>query len=675
MVAQSMLSGPTATMDCIEAGHNDMANDSGCSKDIQRTPGCPRVRHLRVIDTPLRSERHSRVVQIMRRCRPVILTVGLLAICARATAQTGKLDPVLQQRLGLLFGQSKVVVTAPDASPIAAVDQAIQFVGGTLGRALPIINGRVATIPNYALAVLAQSPMVLHVAADRLIVGANERTGPTVGATTVRQTLGLDGSGVGIAVVDSGITGWHDDLTDSSGTLQRVDRFVDFVNQRAQPYDDYGHGTHVAGIIAGNGFDSSGARAGIAPGAHLIALKVLDGSGSGHVSDVIAALDYVLAHSSELHVRIVNLSVATYVSESYYTDPLTLAARRLVDQGIVVVAAAGNGGRDAQGRTEYGAITAPGNAPWVLTVGASSTMGTIDRSDDTIAAFSSRGPTAFDRLAKPDVVAPGVGTESLSVANSALYNSLSAYLLSGTVPTSSFPYLSLSGTSQATPVVAGTVALMLQANPALTPNAVKAILQYTAQIYPAYNVLTQGAGFLNARGAVELARFLGSSGTLPYPSPDGWGQQLIWGNQRVRGGVLTSTANAWDEGVVWGQARTKSGGNVAWGVICATNCQGDPSTWDPWQTSCVDPGCATVTWGNGTSDNVVWGSQCGGADCQSGLLVGALSPNAATAPGGPIIWGSSASDTVVWGTSDSDTVVWGTNCADPSCQPVVWTTR
>src|SRR5206468_494240 len=192
-------------------------------------------------------------------------------------------------------------------------------------------------------------------------------------------------------------------------------------------------------------------------------------------------------------------------------DPLTVAAKRAVEHGIVVVAAAGNAGRNQHGGVQYSSITAPGNAPWVLTVGASSTMGTIDRGDDTIAAFSSRGPTAVDRAAKPDLVAPGVGTESLSAVGSTLYNSLSPYLLSGTVPTSYLPYLSLSGTSMATPVVAGTVALMLQVNPSLTPNEVKAILMYTAQQRSAYNALTEGAGFLNTLGAVRLARFYASA--------------------------------------------------------------------------------------------------------------------------------------------------------------------
>src|SRR5439155_23152402 len=158
-----------------------------------------------------------------------------------------------------------------------------------------------------------------------------------------------------------------------------------------------------------------------------------------------------------------------------------------------------------------------------------------------------------DYGAKPDVVAPGVGIESLSDPNSQFYTSKSKYLLSGTVPTWYLPYLSLSGTSMATPVVAGTVALMLQANPALTPNAVKAILQYTAQTYEGYDALTQGAGFVNAAGAVELAQFFAApSGT--YPSAWEWSEHLIWGTHMISGGRLTPDASGWSTRVTWGAA-------------------------------------------------------------------------------------------------------------------------
>jgi len=583
-----------------------------------------------------------------------------------------KFDPLLLVRASLSTGQSRIVAMAPDGTSVDALAALVQQAGGVVTRRLGIINGVAAIVPNLSLAALSASGVVQHLALDRMSAGAMERTGPTIGAPAVRQELGCDGTGIGVAVIDSGVVGWHDDLG-TAGVVgsQRVAQFVDLVNGTAAAYDDYGHGTHVAGIIAGNGFDSNGARSGIAPGAQLVVIKALDGSGQGRISNVIAAFDYIVAHQQDFNIRVVNLSIGAGVYESYNSDPLTLAAKRAADRGIVVVAAAGNAGRNKNGNVQYGAITAPGNAPWVLTVGASSTMGTIDRGDDTVAAFSSRGPTAVDRLAKPDLVAPGVGTESLSAPGSTLYNSLGPYLLNGTVPTPYPPYMSLSGTSMASPVVAGTVALMLQMNPGLTPNAVKAILQYTAQPYPGYDVLTQGAGFLNAKGAVELANFFGSPASIPYPSTAGWGQQIIWGNYRIGGGQLTPDATAWQSGVLWGAAPTSTT-PISYGVMCTSSC-GDPSAamWGTWSATCSDSSCDSVVWGSGDSNNVVWGTSCGGDNCSPGEVSGS-SVVWGSSDGDGVVWGSSDGDSVVWGSSDGDSVVWGSSCTDPSCQPVVW---
>jgi serine protease AprX len=293
---------------------------------------------------------------------------------------------------------------------------------------------------------LADNPGVFRVHYDRPISKFNARTSLTVGTRAVQDTLGLTGAGIGIAVVDSGITAWHDDLTNRSSTLypygdQRVAAFVDFVNGQIAPYDDSGHGSHVAGIIAGNGHDSKGLKAGAAPEASLIALKVLDADGNGTISNIIAALDWTLAHHATYNIRIVNLSVGAAVRESYWTDPLTIAAKRVVDAGVVVVASAGNFGRNADGLPQYGGITAPGNAPWVLTVGASTTNGTITRTDDETAGYSSRGPTYLDWSAKPDLLAPGTGTVSLAVPGSTLYSTKPQLLLPGLVDTASAPYL------------------------------------------------------------------------------------------------------------------------------------------------------------------------------------------------------------------------------------------
>src|SRR5262245_53669936 len=259
-------------------------------------------------------------------CTTLLVLVFTLA-AANSGAQSLKLDGPLNV-LATLTGTSPVIVQP--LSPL--VDLLIKSVGGILGRSLPSVNGRVANVPNAALLVLANSSLVQRVVYDRLAIASNERTGITVGATAVRETLGYDGSGVGVAIVDSGVLATHDDLSDPS-ISSRVVQFVDFVNGRTAAYDDYGHGTHVAGIVAGNGFDSSGARSGIAPRARLVVLKALNSSGTGRISDIIAALAYVVSHKSQFNIRVVNLSVAAAVYDSYDTDLLGLATRQAVENG------------------------------------------------------------------------------------------------------------------------------------------------------------------------------------------------------------------------------------------------------------------------------------------------------------------------------------------------------
>ena len=575
-----------------------------------------------------------------------------------------KLDKPLRGKAVTALGRSRVIVRGANGVSSEELETVIRGAGGGAKRSLPLIGARVAELPDAALAALASHPLIAQVSQDRRIVGAMDRTAATVGATTVRRDLGYDGTGIGVAVIDSGASAAHDDLVGANGAPV-IDRFVDFVNGKELPYDDYGHGTHVSGIVAGSGYDSGGARSGIAPGVRLTVLKVLDSEGNGYISDVIAALDYIVEHKDELNIRVANLSVATGVYESYTSDPVTVAAEKAVQSGVVVVAAAGNNGRGPDGRTRRGGVTAPGNAPSVLTVGASSHTGTIERDDDTIASFSSRGPSAIDYGAKPDLVAPGVGIESLSDFESTLYSTRSKYLLPGTVATAYLPYLSLSGTSMAAPVVTGTVALMFQANPSLTPNAVKAILQYTAERHRGYDPLTEGAGFLNALGAVQLAHYFGSPSTGSYPDVTSWSRTLIWGNQMVRGGRLTADANAWASGVAWGSSATPGGQSIEWGVVCG------------------DDGCEPNSpWRLGTTFavNVVWGRTCDGADCQmpwTGSVYGTADEGDTVVWGttdeDTVVWGTSDEDTVVWGTSDGeDTVVWGTSCDDPDCEPVIW---
>ncbi len=586
-----------------------------------------------------------------RRVDPKSIITGLDApkYKGRKPGDDPKLDRKLNDRAnGGGLSTSRVIIML---KPGCSVDGDLGKLGGRTGRSFNVISGQVAEVPNFVLHKLANNPCVTAIHHDRGLAGEMNRAAVVEGARAVQQAYGYDGAGVGVAIIDSGITGWHDDLSYHGKNPnvqvvngQRVVQFVDFVNGHASAYDDYGHGSHVAGIIAGNGFDTMGARAGMAPAADLISLKVLDAKGGGYISNVIAALDWVVANHVQYNIRVVNLSIGAPVTESYTTDPLTLAAKRVVDAGVVVVAAAGNLGKNSTtGKLQYGAITAPGNAPWVLTVGAYSHEGTITRADDQMADFSSRGPTAHDFGAKPDVVATGVGIASLSVPGSTLFNLNPAFLLSGLFNLGTKPYLSLTGTSMASPMVTGTVALMMQANPKLTPNLAKAIIEYTSQNY-GYDALTQGAGFLNTKGAVDLARFLytAKSGNR-YPSNLAWSKTILWGNRKVTNGVIKPAGTAYAASTVWGAVSDKDGDNIVWG------------------TDCGDADCDNIVWGSNDmdGDNIVWGTDDGDSD--------------------NIVWGTVAdgdSDNIVWGTAcgdgDCDNIVWGSECGDADCDNIVW---
>jgi hypothetical protein len=256
-----------------------------------------------------------------------------------------------------------------------------------------------------------------------------------------------------------------------------------------------------------------------------------------------------------------------------------------------------------------------------------------------------------------------------------MYLTKAAFLMVGSLLRPNKPYLSLSGTSMASPVVAGTVALMLQANPTLTPNMVKAIIQYTAQEYGPYDSLTQGAGFLNTRGAVHLARFFknAKSGDR-FPMPRAWSKQLLWGNNRIKGGVIRPNANAFKAGTTWGASMTGNGDNIVWGTVLGAN--SDNIVWGTfdtlsnivWGTLAGNIG-DNIVWGthfNGDNivwgtvadvDNIVWGTDCGGGNCDN-IVWGTAGPNSDN-----IVWGTAEyADNIVWGTNVSfDNIVWGTN--------------
>ena len=518
------------------------------------------------------------------------------------------------------------------------------------------IGAHVLDVPDNELSRVATLPQTVHVHTDGVVHGLDFRTDVTSGSFFVNRNLGLKGSGIVVAVLDTGIVSVADDLSPGSVTV-----FKDFVNNKPTRYDDNGHGTHVAGIIVGSGKDSGGVQAGVAPSAQLVVLKVLDAKGNGTVSNVIAALDWLATWGSRYRVRVVNLSFGARPDEAPESDPLALATRTLVRQGIVVVAAAGNDG-ERDGQKVWGGIPSPADAPWVLTVGASSSLGTVSRKDDQVARFSSRGP-ARGQIAKPDIVASGVGIVSTIPSASPLASANPNAVLTvpcavlGCNPT---PYMSLSGTSMAAPVVSGTVALMLQANPKLTPNLVKAILEYTAEVHSGYNALEQGAGFLNGLGAVRLASFFASRSTTGSQAPfsPAWSRHILWGNYELTGGILQSYANAWVNTTTWGARAIVSGGRSS-SVVFGTAWGNDNIVWG---TSLVGD---NIIWGtNFGDDNIVWGTECGGANCGDNIIWG-------TSDGDNIVWGTEDQfDNIIWGTSDGDDIVWGTSADDN----IVWGT-
>src|SRR5260370_4811084 len=235
---------------------------------------------------------------------------------------------------------------------------------------------------------------------------------PAVGADMAR-TMGYDGTGVGGAVIDSGVNPVYDLQTPGTKNSRIVysQNFDPSTNTTA---DLYGHGTHVAGIIAGDGAGSTCSNCtvlfrGIAPNANIINLRALDQNGSAADSTVIAAIQEAIALKSPYNIRVINLSLGRGVFESYTLDPLCQAVEQAWNAGIVVVVAAGNYGRDnSNNNNGYGTITAPGNDPYVITVGAMKTMGTPSRVDALISTYSSKVPTMLDHAVKPYRIWPGI---------------------------------------------------------------------------------------------------------------------------------------------------------------------------------------------------------------------------------------------------------------------------
>ncbi len=346
----------------------------------------------------------------------------------------------------------------------------------------PMINGFCTKVDWNTLQKLAGNPAVKVIWHDKKVKAILDISTPVVNAPPV-WNLGSQGNGVGIAIVDTGIFA-HPDLTTPSN---RIIAFRDFIRQGTRPYDDNGHGTHVAGDAAGNGARSGGRYTGPAPKANLIGVKVLDRNGSGFLSTVLAGIQWCINNKNRFNIRVMNLSLGATATQPCRFDPLCQAVGAAWQAGIVVCAAAGNSGPRA------GTIVTPGTNPMIITAGADNTKRTIPITDDSIAAFSSRGPT-LDGVTKPDVVTPGVNIISLRAPNSTLDRSSPLSRVGSW-------YFRLSGTSMSTPICAGVTALLIQKNPGITPNTVKNALKVTARKIGNNPPNVQGSGLINALAA------------------------------------------------------------------------------------------------------------------------------------------------------------------------------
>ncbi len=590
------------------------------------------------------------IVKKMLNKNVAITLLLLVALPLMSMADDSKISPDLRASK-TSSGQVQVIVQYAPGTQVSCngllglVDCLLNDVtklGGSILGQLPLINGVVALLDGPGIVGLSNQSNVVYISPDRPLIPLDVNANSAINAQFAAQS-NYTGAGIGVALIDSGVNN-HVDLYTGILPLPRVVSNQSFLPGNSNTADQYGHGTHIAGLIAGDGLASTGPLytqtfKGVAPGAKIINLRVLDANGTGTDSEVIAAINQAISMKSQYNIRVMNLSLGRAVFESYKQDPLCQAVEQAWKSGIVVVVAAGNDGRylPTQG---YGTITAPGNDPYVITVGAMKPMGTPNRNDDLIASYSSKGPTVIDHIVKPDIVAPGNLLISTETPNTTLYTTDSAnqipynsYMNFGGSSPSQY-YYTLSGTSMATGVVSGAVADLLQAQPRLTPDQVKARLMKTSyKTFPQsssvydpvsgntyvsqYDVFTVGAGYLDLQAALQstdIANGSAMSPTAVYNSSTGmvtmssgsssvWGSSAAWSGPAVWGSSQFVATNS----VMWG-AGTDNGSSVMWG---ASALWGSSVMWG----ASNDSGFSTI-WSN----SVMWGAS---GDWSSSVMWGA----------------------------------------------------
>ncbi len=495
------------------------------------------------------------------------LAAALLAIAffpPAAPPAAAAIQPRLQQAIQANpTGTVRVMVQKADRSDRAA--RAIEALGGEIIHDLDLIHMIAAEMPAAAAAELAQNPAVRRVALDGAVErsgkpggggggkGKDSGTSPTDPANTYLETLGVPqvwamgyrGEGIGVAVIDSGIATDRDFTTEPGKPFTLIVKQVSFSTNSFATADATGHGTHVAGIIGGNGDASAGRYVGIAPKADIINLKISDDMGMAYESDAVAAMQWVYENKDHYNIRVVNISLNSTVPSSYHDSPLNAAAEILWFNGLVVVVSAGNSGTGSQIDT---ISAAPANDPFLITVGATDESGTARKQDDSIPTFSASGWT-LDYFSKPDIFAPGKNIVSVLASSSHWKFDYPDRV------TSDQEYFRASGTSMSAPMVSGAAALLLQAEPGLTPDQVKYRLRFAStaiQGYPyldVYKALTTPTTASANTGLV--ASHLLSTGSEP----------IVWSS--VAWNSVAWNSVAWNS-VAWNSVAWNS---VAWNSV------------------------------------------------------------------------------------------------------------
>ena len=471
--------------------------------------------------------------------------IGFLLVLLPGAAQSGqggdKLSREVEEKIHAAGADDllPVIIRTVD-EPTSAHFARLHGRGGVVKARHASFHGYSAGVPASQIAALADDPEVAHVSFDSPVKAHLDVAYKAVKADIAfADSGGLDGQGVGVAVVDTGVAS-HPDLLRPKGSPQVVE--VEVVGHENGLADYYGHGTHVAGIIDGNGAASSDRYSfrtfkGLAQGSQIISIRALYPDGTGYTSDIISGIDWAIRFKTAYNIRVLNLSLGHPVYESYKTDPMCLAVRNAYDNGILVVVAAGNDGGIGSG---FGTVTSPGNEPTAVTVGAMDDANTVTTTDDVLAWYSSKGPSLIDFVVKPDLVAPGTSIVSLRAAGSFLdtnYHNftlkVSDYKNDPANAVKDGDYYALSGTSMAAPMVSAAAALLFQKDPSLNPATVKARLMKSADKDDRM-VFETGAGYLDVDAALRANGY-----AMDAPSPTA---------------MLASDGNVYfqDTGLIWG---------------------------------------------------------------------------------------------------------------------------